>query len=99
LGDEDYAAWSDDAVGFARALYRGLSPTSGISEDQVVHISIQHERATNGETEVVSLSFPNGRGVRFNLIKLDKPSDAPPEFGGGKTDQVTLEEFLEPQAR
>ena len=64
LGEEDYAPWSDDAVGFARAFYRALSPTSGVSEQQVVYLSVQHDRAKNAESEILSLSFPNGRGVR-----------------------------------
>jgi hypothetical protein len=95
LGEEDYAPWSDDAVGFARAFYRALSPTSGVSEQQIVYLSVQHDRAKNAESEILSLSFPNGRGVRFSLINLDRPlPDTPSEFGGNKTAQVTLEEFL-----
>jgi hypothetical protein len=97
LGEEDFAPWGDDAVGFARAFYRALSPASGVSQQEIIYLSVQHERAKNAETEIISLSFPNGRGVRFNLINLDRPlPDTPLEFGGGKTAQVTLEEFLEP---
>lgn len=31
IGDEDFAPWSQDAVGLARTLYRALAPTTGDS--------------------------------------------------------------------
>lgn len=100
LGDEDYPSWSEDAVGFARAFYRALAPISGVSESKTVYLSVEHERAKNADTEILSLAFPDGRGVRFNLIHLDKPlPNTPVELGGDKTEQVTLEEFLESPGR
>ena len=47
LGDEDYAPWSDDAVGFARDLYRALAPAEGES-DTTVHLTVRHERRCLG---------------------------------------------------
>jgi hypothetical protein len=96
LGDEDYAPWSDDVVGFARTFYRALSPTTGVSDKGTVFLAVGHERMKNADTETLSFAFPNGRGVRFNLIHLDRAlPNTPVEFGGDKTEQVTLEEFLE----
>lgn len=92
LGEEEYAPWNEDVVGFARALYRAMSPTTGES-DATVYLSVRHERASNAETEVLSLSFPNGRGIRLNIIRLDKPLPGQPTES---RDQVTMDEFLEP---
>jgi hypothetical protein len=91
LGEEAYVPWNEDVLGFARTLQRALSPSTGDS-DTTVRISVRHERSSNAETEVLSLAFSNGRGVRFNIIRLDKAFEgAPPE----SRDQVTLDEFLE----
>jgi hypothetical protein len=91
LSEEAYVPWNEDVLGFARTLQRALSPTTGDS-DRTVRVSVRHERATNAETEVLSFSFSNGRGVRLNIIRLDKALEgAPPE----SRDQVTLDEFLE----
>ena len=92
LGEDAYEPWNANAVGFARTLYRALASSSGDS-DATLTLSIRHERAKNAETEVLSLTFRDGRGIRMSLIKLDKPlADAPFET----RDQVNLEEFLEP---
>lgn len=93
LGDEAYAPWNDDAVGLARTLYRALAPTTGESERTVI-VSVRHERATNAETEVLRLTFPDGRGIQLNLIKMDRPL---PEIDA--RDQATLDEFLESPRR
>jgi hypothetical protein len=79
-------------VGFARTLYRALAATTGDS-DSTVHVSVRHEHASNAETEVLSLSFPDGRGVRLTMITLDKPLSGSPSDA---RDQVTLEELLNP---
>jgi len=92
LGEEDFTAWNSGALGFARTLYRALAPESG-DTDATVNLSVRHERETNAETEVLTLTFKDGRGIRMSLIRLDKPfPDEPPET----KDQVTLEEFLGP---
>jgi hypothetical protein len=92
LGDDAYIAWNSDVLGFARTLERALSPTSGDAEN-TVRISVHHERASNGDTESLSFSFPNGRGVRLSLIRLDRPLEGAPE--GWSKEQATLDEFLE----
>jgi hypothetical protein len=91
LGEQAYLPWNEDVLGFARTLQRALSPVTG-DADTTVRVSVRHERSSNAETEVLSLSFPNGRGVRLNIIRLDKAFEgAPPE----SRDQVTPDEFLE----
>lgn len=92
LGEQEYTPWSADSVGLARTLYRALAPPSGDTDTRAV-VSVRHERATNGETEVLSFTFSNGRGVRVNMIKLDRPLPGSPS---DSKDQVTVEEFLEP---
>jgi len=92
LGEEAYLPWSEDVLGFARTLQRALSPGTGDS-DTTIHLSIRHERMNNGESEVLSITFPNGRGTRIILISVGKASEgAPPE----SREQANLEEFLEP---
>jgi hypothetical protein len=50
------------------------------------------EHTSNAESEVISFTFQNGRGVRLTIVKLDKPfAGAPPD----SAQQVQLEEFLE----
>jgi hypothetical protein len=44
----------------------------------------------NGEGEWLSLSFPNGRGVRLQIVTLDSPA----KFND-KRNSANLEEFLE----
>jgi hypothetical protein len=91
LGEEAYMPWDQDVVSFARTLQRSLSPVSGDAET-TAHVSVHHERSTNGESEILSISFTNGRGLRLQIITLDKPfPDAPSE----SKEQAILEEFLE----
>jgi hypothetical protein len=92
LGQEAYVPWDQDVVSFARTLQRSLSPVSGDAQ-KTAHVSVHHERSTNGESEILSISFTNGRGLRLQIITLDKPlPDAPPEWS---KEQAILEEFLE----
>jgi len=67
------------------------SPATGNSET-TVHISVRHSRTSNADSEVLSLSFPNGRGVRLTIVTMDKPPAEAPET----REQANLEEFLEP---
>jgi hypothetical protein len=86
--DGDFDPESDDVVAFARAINRGLSSGNDNTE-AVVHVSTRHSRATNGGSEIISLSFPNGRGVELQIVTLDSPSKT------GKRDSVGLDEILE----
>lgn len=91
LGDEAFLPWNEDVLGFARTLQRSLSPDSGDATTNA-RVSVRHERTSNAESEVISFTFQNGRGVRLTIVKLDKAfAGAPPD----SAQQVQLEEFLE----
>ncbi len=89
--DDEIDTWNNHVVAFARAINRALSPTMGDSE-MTVRVSVRHERLTNGESDVLSLSFPNGRGIQIQIGTLDKPLDA----HTNKRDFATLDEILDP---
>jgi hypothetical protein len=80
---------NDDVVGFARAINRALSPTTG-DGDTTVHVSVRHQRLGNADADILSLSFSNGRGIQFQIGTLDKPA-----AHTGKRDFVTLDETLD----
>jgi hypothetical protein len=84
---EDVDTYSEDLVGFVRAIKRSLPE----GETRVV-VSVRHERISNAESDVVSLSFPNGRGIELHIGTLDKPIT---EIN--KRDFVTLDETLQPK--
>jgi hypothetical protein len=86
--DDGFDTWNDDAVALARTINRALSPTSG-DDETVVYVSVRHERAVNAESDVLSLSFPNGRGIQLHIGTLDKSS-----IQNGKRDFATLDETL-----
>jgi len=85
---ENVDAEDPSVVGFARALDRALSPTSG-DADTFVRISVQHLRMSNAEEETLLLSFPNGKGVEIQVFTLDAPSKIT-----GKRDSVSMDETL-----
>jgi hypothetical protein len=86
--DADLNPLSDDVVAFARTLDRSLA--SETTDSQPVFISARHERLSNGEEEVLTFSFPNGRAVELQISTLDTPSKET-----GKRDAVGLDEVLE----
>jgi hypothetical protein len=79
---------NNDVVGFARAIKRSL-PADSDTETTTVVVSVRHEHGSNAESEVVSFSFPGGRGIELRIGTLDKPDNM------GKRDFVTLDEILE----
>jgi hypothetical protein len=85
---EEVDPWNDDVVGFARAIKRSLPAESDAGT--TVLVSVRHERITNAESDVVSLVFPNGRGIELHIGTLDKPNTEK------KRDFATLDETLEP---
>jgi len=88
--DDEIDTNNDHVVAFARAVDRALSPTMGDGET-TVRVSVLHERMSNGQSDALSLTFPNGRGIRIRIGTLDKALDA-----STKRDFATLEETLEP---
>jgi len=88
--DDEVDSYSDDVVAFARALKRSISAETGDS-DTTVLISLRHERVSNGESDVVSFVFLDGRGIELHVGTLDKPEELT-----NKRDFATLDEDLEP---
>jgi len=87
--DEEIDTFNDGVVAFARAIKRSL-PAEG-DGGTTVRVSVRHERITNAESDVVSFSFPNGRGIELHIGTLDKP-----DTQTNKRDFATLDETLEP---
>jgi hypothetical protein len=86
---DDVDTSSDDVVGFVRALKRSL-PTEATDSEVIVHVSVRHERMSNAESDVVFLTYPNGRGIELHIGTLDKPGT-----GMNTRDFVTMDEVLE----
>jgi hypothetical protein len=84
----------DDVVAFARALNRVLLSSEGKDLDTTVNVSVRHDRATNADTEILSFSFSNGRGVELQIVTLDTPLKET-----GKRDSIGLDEILETPRR
>jgi hypothetical protein len=87
--DDELDTSNNDVVTFARAIDRALSPTMGDSET-TIRVSVRHERMSNAESEILSLSFPYGRGIQIQIGTLDKP-----DAHTNKRDFATLDETLE----
>lgn len=84
--DVDFS--NEDLVAFTRALKRVLQNDAGDFE-RTARISVQHERATNAESDVISITFPDGRGIELHIGTLDKPNELT-----NKRDFVTADETL-----
>jgi hypothetical protein len=87
--DDTLDNYSDDAVALARALDRSLLRDTNGSSVTVV-VSEEHERASNADAEILSLTFPNGRSIEMQIVTLDTPDKMT-----GKRDSVTLDEALQ----
>lgn len=66
---DDVDTFNEDLVAFMRAFKRSL-PEGNTS----ALVSLRHERAGNAESDVVTLVFPNGRGLELHFATLDAPS-------------------------
>lgn len=86
---EEVDGYNDDVVGFARAIKRSLAVEGDTGTTAVV--AVRHERISNAESDVVLLTFRDGRGIEMHIGTLDKPNT-----GTDKRDFVTLDETLEP---
>ena len=89
---EEVDGYSDDVVGFARAIKRWLA-AEGHTETTAI-VTIRHERISNAESDVVLLTLRDGRGIEMHIGTLDKPNTYTE-----KRDFVTLDETLEPAAQ
>jgi hypothetical protein len=83
---EEVDTYNGDLVAFMRAIRRFLP-----EGETTVVISVKQERISNAQSDVVSFSLPNGRGIELHIGTLDKPFT-----GNDKRDYVTLDETLQP---
>jgi len=77
---KDVDSSDDNLVVFIRELKRSLP-----EETTTAIVTIRHEQASNGESDIVTLSFPSGRKLIIRIITLDSSTNS-------KRDSVTLEE-------
>ena len=77
----DVDSSDDNLVAFIRALKRSLP-----EETTTAILTIRHEQAINGESDIVTMSFPSGRKLIIRIITLDSSTNS-------KRDSVTLEEI------
>jgi hypothetical protein len=85
--DVDFS--NEDLVAFMRALKRVLQNDAGEFE-RTAKISVQHENVSNAESDTISITFPDGRGIELHVGTLDKPNALT-----NKRDFVTADETLE----
>ncbi len=71
----------DNLVVFIRELKRSLP-----EETTAAIVTIRHEQASNGESDIITLLFPNGRRICIRIVTLDSNTNS-------KRDYVTLEEI------
>jgi hypothetical protein len=77
----DVDSSDDNLVAFIRELKRSLP-----EETTTAIVTIRHEQASNGESDIVTLSFPSGRKLNIRIITLDSSTSS-------KRDSITLEEI------
>ena len=85
---EEVDTSNDDLVAFTRALKRVLQNDAG-DTGRAATISVQHERFSNAESDLISIKFPDGRGIELEVGTLDR-ADA----RTNKRDFITANEIL-----
>jgi hypothetical protein len=80
----DVDTWNEHAVALIRAMKRSLPENDGTA-----HVSVRHERMSNAESDLIVLTFPDGRGIEFHIGTLDVPDKVT-----NKRDFVTIDEIL-----
>ena len=76
----DVDSFDGNLVAFIRALKRSLP-----EETTTAIVTIRHEQASNGESDIVTLSFLSGRKLTIRILTLDSSTNS-------QRDSVTLEE-------
>jgi hypothetical protein len=84
--DVDFS--NEDLVAFMRGLKRILRNDAG-DFGRTAMISVQHEKVSNAESDVISITFPDGRGIELHVGNLDKPNQLT-----NKREFVTADEIL-----
>jgi hypothetical protein len=77
----DVDSSDDNLVAFIRELKRSLP-----EETTTAIVTVRHEQASNGESDIVTLSFPSGRRLVIRIVTLDSSANS-------KRDSVSLEEI------
>jgi hypothetical protein len=85
---DDVDFYNEDLVAFTRALKRVLQNDAGEFE-RTAKISVRYERISNAESDVISINFPDGRGIELHVGILDRPNQLT-----NKRDFVTADETL-----
>jgi hypothetical protein len=85
---DDVDSYNEDLVAFARALKRVLHNDAGDVE-RTAKISVQHEKVSNAESDIISITFSDGRGIELHIGTLDKPFQSM-----NRRDFVTADETL-----
>jgi hypothetical protein len=85
----DYVDFSnEDLVAFTRALKRVLQNDAEV--ERTARISVQHQKISNAESDIISITFLDGRGIELQVGTLDKPNVLT-----NRRDFVTADETLE----
>jgi len=72
----------DELVAFMKAFKRSLP-----EELTTAVVGVRHEQASNGESDLLTLEFPDGRRIEIRILTLDKAV-------GLKRDFVSIDEVL-----
>jgi hypothetical protein len=83
----DVDTYNEDLAAFTRALKRVLEKDAGIV--RTATISVQHEKMSNAESDIILINFPDGRGIELHIGTLDKP-----DRFTNKRDFITADETL-----
>ncbi len=78
----NFDTYSDDLVTFMRTFERSLPEGATPAV-----IGVQHDQATNGESDSVTIQLTDSRRIQIRIVTLDKSVSA-------KRDFVTIEEIL-----
>lgn len=80
-------SYSQDLVSFMKILKRSLP--EGTNEAVV---TIKHKSMSNGDSDEITIVFPDGHGIELEIVTLDTPFPG----NGDRREAVNLTEFLVP---
>ena len=75
--DVDFS--NEDLVAFTRALKRVLQNEAGDVE-RTARIFVQHEKATNAESDTITIIFPDGRGIELHGRRPARSTGSTPTY-------------------
>jgi len=83
--DRDMDGSNEELVSFVRTIKRTFPDGT-----TTALVSVRHEQTSNAETDVITMSFPDGRGIEIHLGTLDKPNE-----NTNQRDFVSVDEIFE----